>query len=194
MAISAEQLAKSLNAAQHLMSSEGQQKINEARNNFADSGYNTTPYEYDYNTIIGGQYIQENTQRSTGGNMTPSNSKLPQAIVESMMNHQIDTSCLDPNGMTNVMKLVEQNAPQVKKQVIKEDKVIPSAASGIDYSLIKTIVNECISSQMENIKQTLLNESTVKAFTIKDGNKVQFLSKNGDLYEGELKLKKRKTK
>ena len=118
MAISAEQLAKSLNAAQHLMSSEGQQKINEARNNFAATGYDTTPYEYDYNSLVSGQYVQESVQRPANGNMNPSNSKLPQAIVESMMNHQIDTSCLDPNGMTNVMKLVEQNAPQPKKQVL----------------------------------------------------------------------------
>ena len=82
---------------------------------------------------------------------------------------------------------------QQPQQVVRENIYVPNNTS-IDYSLIKTIVNECISSQMESIKQTLLNESTVKAFTIKDGNKVQFLSKNGDLYEGELKLKKRKTK
>lgn len=188
MAISAEQLAKSLNAAQYLMSSEGQQKINEARNNFTETGYNTTPYEYDYNTIIGGQYIQENTQRSTGGNMTPSNSKLPQAIVESMMNHQIDTSCLDPNGMTNVMKLVEQNAPQVKKQVIKEDKVIPSAASGIDYSLIKTIVEECIDRKLRE-----LNENTLKGIKLKEG-KIMLVDNGGNVFNATLEYKGKQKK
>jgi hypothetical protein len=188
MAISAEQLAKSLNAAQHLMSSEGQQKINEARNNFAATGYDTTQYEYDYNSIVGGQYVQENTQRPVSGNMNPSNSKLPQAIVESMMNHQIDTSCLDPNGMTNVMKLVEQNTPQIKKQVIKEDKVLPTSTTGIDYGLIKTIVEECIDRKLRE-----LNENTLKGIKLKEG-KIMLVDNGGNVFNATLEYKGKQKK
>lgn len=188
MAISAEQLAKSLNAAQQLMSGEGQQKINEARNNFAATGYDTTPYEYDYNSLVSGQYVQESVQRPVNGNMNPSNSKLPQAIVESMMNHQIDTSCLDPNGMTNVMKLVEQNAPQPKKQVIKEDKVLPSSASGIDYGLIKTIVEECIDRKLRE-----LNENTLKGIKLKEG-KIMLVDNGGNVFNATLEYKGKQKK
>lgn len=184
MAISAEQLAKSLNAAQYLMSSEGQQQINEARKNFASSGYDTTPYDYDYNSIVG----EQNVQHPASGNMNPINSKLPQAIVESMMNHQIDTSCLDPNELNNVMKLVSQNTPQTKKQVIKEDKIIPTVASGIDYSLIKTIVEECIDRKLRE-----LNENTLKGIKLKEG-KIMLVDNSGNVFNATLEYKGKQKK
>ena len=117
---------------------------------------------------------------------------LPQEILESF--RKMPSLSGDANIQQIGLNDLNINIPkQQPQQVIKENIYTPNNTN-IDYSIIKAIVNECISSQMENIKQSLLNESTVKAFTIKDGNKVQFLSKNGDLYEGELKLKKRKTK
>jgi hypothetical protein len=118
---------------------------------------------------------------------------LPQEILESF--RQTPSLSGEAKPQQRSLNDLNINLPkQQPQQVVRENIYVPNNTPSIDYSLIKTIVNECISSQMENIKQTLLNESTVKAFTIKDGNKVQFLSKNGDLYEGELKLKKRKTK
>lgn len=117
---------------------------------------------------------------------------LPQEILESF--RKTPSLSGEVNMQQRTLNDLNISIPkQQPQQIVKENIYVPNNTS-IDYSLIKTIVNECISSQMESIKQTLLNESTVKAFTIKDGNKVQFLSKNGDLYEGELKLKKRKTK
>lgn len=117
---------------------------------------------------------------------------LPQEILESF--RKTPSLSGEANMQQRTLNDLNINLPkQQPQQVVRENIYVPNNTS-IDYSLIKTIVNECISSQMESIKQTLLNESTVKAFTIKDGNKVQFLSKNGDLYEGELKLKKKKTK
>ena len=60
----------------------------------------------------------------------------------------------------------------------------------VDYSLIKTIVKEAINQEIDNLKQTLINENTVRAFKLGDG-KIQFLDRKGNLYEGELKLKKK---
>lgn len=117
---------------------------------------------------------------------------LPQEILESF--RKMPSLSGEVNMQQRTLNDLNIAIPkQQPQQVIRENIYAPNNTN-IDYSIIKAIVNECISSQMENIKQSLLNESTVKAFTIKDGNKVQFLSKNGDLYEGELKLKKRKTK
>lgn len=119
-------------------------------------------------------------------------SGLPQEILESF--RKMPSLSGEVNMQQRTLNDLNISIPkQQPQQVIRENIYAPNNTN-IDYSIIKAIVNECISSQMENIKQSLLNESTVKAFTIKDGNKVQFLSKNGDLYEGELKLKKRKTK
>lgn len=189
MAINAEQLAKSLNNARNLMSQEGESRINEARRNFAESGYDTTPYEYDYNAIVNNQPIQETVQRPMSG-MNVQNSKLPQAIVESMLNNQIDTSCLDPNGMSNVMKLMEQNHPTPKpqKQVIKEDKVLPSSSAGIDYSLIKTIVEECIDRKLKE-----LNENTLKGIKLKEG-KIALVDNGGNVFHATLEYKGKQKK
>lgn len=189
MAINAEQLAKSLNNARNLMSQEGESRINEARRNFAESGYDTTPYEYDYNAIVNNQPIQETVQRPMSS-MNVQNSKLPQAIVESMLNNQIDTSCLDPNGMSNVMKLMEQNHPTPKpqKQVIKEDKVLPSSSAGIDYSLIKTIVEECIDRKLKE-----LNENTLKGIKLKEG-KIALVDNGGNVFHATLEYKGKQKK
>lgn len=186
MAITAEQLAKSLNAAQYLISGEGQKKINEAQQKLAETGYDTTPYEYDYSSLVGNQYIQENTQHI---NKETVKSKLPQAIVESMMQHQIDTSCLDPNGMNNVMKLVEQNKPQQPpKQVIKEDKVLMAPTTGIDYGLIKTIVEECIDKKLK-----ALNENTLKGIKLKEG-KIMLVDNSGNVFNATLEYKGKQKK
>lgn len=189
MAINAEQLAKSLNNARNLMSQEGESRINEARRNFAESGYDTTPYEYDYNAIVNNQSIQEPVQRPMSS-MNVQNSKLPQAIVESMLNNQIDTSCLDPNGMSNVMKLMEQNHPTPKpqKQVIREDKVLPSSTAGIDYGLIKTIVEECIDRKLKE-----LNENTLKGIKLKEG-KIALVDNGGNVFHATLEYKGKQKK
>ena len=116
---------------------------------------------------------------------------LPQEILESF--RKTPSLSGEINAHQNTLNNLNITIPKQPTQIVKEN-LYNHTVSNIDYSLIKTIVNECISSHMENIKQTLINESTIKGFTIKDGNKVQFLSKNGDLYEGELKLKKKKIK
>lgn len=66
----------------------------------------------------------------------------------------------------------------------------PQQHGGIDYSIIKAIVNECIK---ENLKESL-NESTVRGFKVANGNKIQFVDTKGNLYEGTLTLKKKASK
>lgn len=65
--------------------------------------------------------------------------------------------------------------------------------SGIDYNMIKYLVSEAVKESLGEIKQSLLNESALKAINMPGGNKIQFLDNKGNLYEAQLTLKKKKS-
>ena len=62
---------------------------------------------------------------------------------------------------------------------------------GIDYSLIKAIIDESVRRQFEEMKKGMLNENFVRGMRVARGNKIQFLDSAGNLYEGVLTLKKK---
>ena len=79
-------------------------------------------------------------------------------------------------------------AQQVQPKQVVTETVIPTS-SGIDYSLIKTIIDESVSRHLNT-----LNESagpTMKGMRFINGNTFQFIDNKGNLYEGVLKLKKK---
>ena len=77
-------------------------------------------------------------------------------------------------------------APQTQQQVATytQQYVSQPTIGGVDYNYLKYIINECIKENLAQIKQTL-NESQVKTVGI-SGDKIQFLDKAGNLYEGTL--------
>lgn len=177
------QLIKALNRAQELMNDSTFNSLveNKSRNiNFGDSG----------NVVMN---MKKNLSHEELVNEFSSNRPkgLPVEILESF-NRQPSPE-VNPNRIDDITNCLSQNK---KPQNISENKQYYNThqTSNIDYSLIKTIVNECIFSHLSTIKDSIINENVVRGFTLKDGNKVQFISKNGDLYEGELKLKKKRNK
>ena len=126
----------------------------------------------------------------------PTNSKLPKEIIESMINNPIN------NEMDNIMASmtpenmgIQKNViPQPKKQVIREEVTsAPSQVQGVDYSLIKTIVEDVVRKYSNAIAKKVINESKgsdgmLKAMKI--GEKFSFITDSGDIYEATLKKKK----
>lgn len=141
--------------------------------------------------------IKENVKGSSHDNFMSEIAAIKETginnILETVKNRQIGDNALSttPNVIERLVSKNTINPKTVTENILPNNYI---ANSAIDYSIIKAIVNECISSQLSNIKETLINESTLRGFTIKEGNKVQFIAKNGNLYEGELKLKKIKNK
>lgn len=123
------------------------------------------------------------------------NSKIPAIIRESFTKTPSPVEDLAvPTVATSISQLManaipqqQQAKPQPKKQVTEQK--LPQA-SGIDYNALKFIINECIK---ENLKS--LNESQgsngFRGMRIAPGNVIQFIDSAGNLYEGELKLKKK---
>ena len=132
------------------------------------------------------------------------NSKLPKELIESFqktppMSDKNFPSDINPNTMSTFMNNNNYGDNFLQPQTFTNPQQytnyqpIPSIGNNVDYAIIKAIVNECISANLAQIKQEIINESsTLKGFKFGNGNKVQFLDSKGNLYEGVLSLKKKK--
>lgn len=68
----------------------------------------------------------------------------------------------------------------------------PQQSHGIDYSLIKLMIDEAISKEFKVLRKTILNESKQASKSddviVKVEDTIKFLTKSGKLYEGKLKF------
>jgi len=94
------------------------------------------------------------------------------------------------NQMSSLREQVKHNPPKMQMQQIPQVSQIQS--SPIDYSLLKMIINECVKENMKTIQESL-NESTIRGLKLNPNGVIQVLDKKGNLYEGQLKLKAKKS-
>ena len=99
------------------------------------------------------------------------------------------------NYHPSVEMITEQQRPQQgyvpQAQVVQAPAYIPQSG-GIDYSIIKMLINEAIKENLDSFKKSLISENTLHAVRMPGGNKIQFLDKAGNVYEGNLVCTKRK--
>lgn len=181
----------------------GKNKIDEFRNGYGEDGSTSV-------SIIPENV--HNVQRDYSQMPMPSdaklsNSKLPTEILESFKKKQINTDLLGINtGQASVLDLLSENVTNKKQNIIKEEtvsnnvKTVPlietSTINNVDYSLIKTIVEDCMKKYASALKKSIISENknllsednNLQAMKI--GNKFTFITKNGDLYEANLKFVK----
>jgi len=126
-----------------------------------------------------GQYPQMTPQRAAS-------SKLPREIVESFSNNPIDI----PEYSGSILDDMGIEPPVQKKQPIRETKqVVQSTASGVDYSLIKTIVEDCLRKSMSTLKKSMLTENTSgtnQLSLMRIGESFKLVASNGDIFEAKL--------
>lgn len=89
---------------------------------------------------------------------------------------------------------VASQQPYVQQPTyVQQPQYIPQqVGGGIDYNMIKYLVSEAVKENIAEIKQSILNESTLRGINMPGGNKIQFLDNKGNLYEAQLTLKKKK--
>lgn len=111
------------------------------------------------------------------------NSVLPNAIIESF-NARNKVQNEVPQASIN--ETFTYTPPQVQHT---------SPSQSVNYDIIKALIDESISRHLNEIRQTLINENvnTMKGFSFSEGNKVTFVDKRGNIYEGKLQLKKKAT-
>lgn len=137
------------------------------------------------------------------------NTRMSNAILEDMVKHPIDTAALNSMKLESAGNgnITENNARLAKmltgaknvekrlgdpvsetKGVVREQR--QTNAGGIDYALIKSIVNECIEQKLnEMAERGLLNEgTTLKGIGLNEG-KIRLVDNKGNIFSAKLEYK-----
>lgn len=190
MPISKSQLEKILNGkARQLCSREGDMMINEMAGRVNTSSYDPDPSSYDMDSDEFDSMYLGSTAGNTNRDLyyddnTAANSKMPDAIKESMLNERIDTSVLNPNkSVLDGLNLNQQPKRKVRQQVTEQLYTPKQQGIGIDYSIIKAIVNECIRENLSGLLTEGNNQ--LKTVVIKGGN-ISLVDNSGNIYAAKL--------
>lgn len=133
------------------------------------------------------------------------NTRMSSAILEDMVKHPIDTTALNAQKLESASgnlnenmdrfskmvagaKMVDQRANELDGKSPTKRQVTESVGgAGIDYALIKTIINECIDAKFNEMAQRgLLNEgTTVKGIGLSNG-KIKLVDNKGNVFSAKL--------
>jgi hypothetical protein len=212
MAVTEHELNEALNRAAALMSPEGQRQIEFAkRQNHAsfdgDGNYTrTSGAQYTgQKNIIPQKQMQENINLNR-------HSGLPKAIIESIAQNPLNDSMSEFSVEGSVLDNIDYTPRKQYREPIQESYVNETYTSSqptygptiqqypqqpmltIDYNYIRSIVNECIQTNLKQIKEEILKESTLKVVRLGGENKIQLIDNKNNLYESKLEFKKNLTK
>jgi len=119
---------------------------------------------------------------------TQINKSLPKEILESFSKNYIDTNALDPDrpvldriGVTNGRQVIE-NVNQPQQQVQGGGKV--------DYELIKSIVESTVKKYVNALGKKMLTENNDLTMIQVGNKKINLVTRDGDIYEADLKFVK----
>ena len=145
-----------------------------------------------------------NETRAIIGGGSPNSSKLPKEILESMISSPIDTSALETKAraLTGTGSILDTIMPELatspsptptsRPQVMTEQRVnttpIVNGSIGIDYGVIKSLIDESIRRHLDEYKGVLSegkNQNTnMNIMSI--GSKFQFIDSKGNIFEAKL--------
>lgn len=194
MALSPEQLAKIIqHNSSTLCTPQGQKKLHEMAGamNVDDNGMVSD--EWDNFSLS--DPMDSTPKRQANLNQPISqnavnNSRLPEAVKQSMLEHQIDTSALGGGGDTSFLDNIGRSKPQrkqqVNEQVTYQQPQYQPQQMGIDYSLLKMIVKECLNEYFSN--QPLNEGTTLKQIGLAEG-KIKLVDNKGNVYGADLEFK-----
>ena len=193
-----------LKSAQFLMSEEGQKQIDFAAKS------NTFGDDLDLSTNVPSQYRGAgkllNENKNTSNTMSEEKAAslgIPMSVFREMEKDYGEGGILSstPSIMTessgSVLDGLKLTPSPRRQEPIVEQRYtsmpqpqIPTGTVGVDYTIIKAIVEECIKRNIEEIKSSILQESTLKRVRLGEGNKIQLVDNKGNLYESTLEYKK----
>lgn len=169
-----------LSRASMLMSPEGQRIIESHRKQ------NVQSFDADGNYIPTSNSKESMQKPTQMNNIQSKSSGLPRAIRESILQNPLDASATEFNVSTSVLDSIPVK-PQ--RKIVTEQQYQPQPMS-VDYNYIRSIINECIQSNLQQIKNEILQESQLKAIRIGGENKIQLIDNKNNLFESKLEFKK----
>ena len=126
------------------------------------------------------------------------NSNIPRAIVESFSKNPIDTSMISSiggssNSVLDTIGIQEQARtvqPQNTSSTIQEQHTVQAPMQGVDYPMIRTIVEDIVRKYTSSLSKKMLSESkgsVNELTTMTLGKSFKFLDRQGNIYEATLK-------
>ena len=126
------------------------------------------------------------------------NSNIPRAIVESFSKNPIDTSMIgsiggSSNSVLDTIGIQEQARtvqPQNTSSTIQEQHTVQTQVQGIDYPMIRTIVEDIVRKYTSSLSKKMLSESkgsVNELTTMTLGKSFKFLDRQGNIYKATLK-------
>lgn len=204
MPVTEMELNEALSRAAVLMSPEGQRKINAASRN--NSGNFNSDGDY---IQPSGSHNMRNTVSESRNFKPNAHSGLPKAIQDSIMKNPLENVMSEyPLSESSVIDninyqpkkqeslLYETHSAPVQQYIPQPpvQQYIPQPQITLDYNYIRSIVNECIQANLNQIKEEILKESSLKAIRIGGENKIQLIDSKNNLYESKLEYKKNLSK
>lgn len=190
MAISKEQLSSIINGrAKQLCNPAGDKLIEGYRRSNNGNINNPNPSDYDNDAdAFDRMYLSSLEETENNGmqysDYSASNSKLPENIKRSMMEHRIDTSKLGQTSVLDSLGIKPLNTPKREKQIVKEQISQPQYnTQTIDYSIIKAIVNECLREHFE--KQSLNESTSLQTIGLSNGT-ISLVDNKGNVFKAKL--------
>lgn len=195
MAITKEQLASIITGrAKNLCNPEGDRLVEGYSNRGGNmGGYDPNPSSYDNDADdFDRMYLSsyDEPSYSVNENFSPSqaafsNSKMPDDIKRSMMEHRIDTSKLGNTSVLDSIGIKPQAQQRRPKQQIRENTSVSSTnnTTPIDYSIIKAIVNECLNEHFS--KQQLNEATTLQTIGLNKGT-ISLIDNKGNVFKAKL--------
>jgi hypothetical protein len=186
MAVSKQQLEQILGKARDLCNPEGDRLIESYK---SQNSNDPDPSDYDDYSEFDRMYLNEEESHPQQkrkpqakdiryNQATAANSRMPENIKQSMLNEVIDAN---PLGDLNI----PQRKPQKRQQIREEQQYQqPMQGGGIDYSIIKAIVNECLNEYFS--RQPLNESNTLTTIGLKSGT-IKLVDNKGNVYSADLK-------
>ena len=121
-------------------------------------------------------------------------SRVPDFIKKSMMSESIDTAALSANPLDRMdLSRLHVNEAAPRRDIIENTTPVQQVVSntgGIDYPLIRAIINECIDNKFKELGLTKesLNENTLKSIHLKGGG-IKLVDNSGNVYAAQLERK-----
>lgn len=127
------------------------------------------------------QAQQPMQQAPAGKNKT----RMPSFIKESMETNPIDTRALSDNPLDrmDLSNLMRETSQVQTTAPVQTQATMPA---GIDYSIIRAIINECLDTKLAELKKQPMNESaTLKTIGLKEG-KIRIVDNKGNIFAAKL--------
>lgn len=129
------------------------------------------------------QTQQPMQQMPTGKNKT----RMPSFIKESMETNPIDTRALSDNPLDRMdLSGLMRETSQIQSPAPAPVQAQVAIPTGIDYSIIRAIINECLDTKLAELKKQPINENAVlKTIGLKEG-KIRIVDNKGNIFAAKL--------